>query len=419
MKYPFVPDGATVRTVSQVTDEVRKLLEQGFATVWVEGEISNLARPTSGHIYFTLKDANASLRAVLYRVQALRLPAGFEPRDGVEVVACGRVSVYAPRGEYQFMVDRLFPKGVGPAELALRQLKEKLFRAGYFDPKRKKPLPHYPRCVCLIASATGAAVRDLIEILGQRWPATRVVVRPSRVQGDGAGDEVAAAITQVNRWKAHRHIPVDVIIIGRGGGSVEDLGAFNQEVVAHAIYHSRIPVVSAIGHEIDVTVADLVADVRASTPSHAAELVVPDRIEMLDQVRGFSDRMYAAVQRRCELARRRLEELAKRRALRQPVDRLRDLERRLDECSGRLQRAMHVRGSRAKQVVESAAGRLETLSPLNVLARGYSLTRTETSPAFLRSAAQVQPGDRLVTVLQHGRVISRVELAEPEPDRHG
>src|SRR5262249_17152949 len=340
MKYPFVPDGATVRTVSQVTEEVRKRLEQGFASLWVEGEISNLARPTSGHIYFTLKDASASLKAVLYRTQALRLPAGFEPRDGVEVVAFGKVSVYAPRGEYQFMVDRLFPKGVGAAEIALRQLKDKLFRAGYFDPKRKKPLPRYPQCVCLIASATGAAVRDLIEILGQRWPATRVVVRPSRVQGESAADEVAAAIAQVNRWKAQRHIPVDVIIIGRGGGSVEDLWAFNQEIVAQAIFQSRIPIVSAIGHEVDVTVADLVADVRASTPSHAAELVVPDRIEMLDQIRGVSDRLYAAVQRRCEQGRRRLDELAQRRAMRQPLGRLRDLERRLDEWGGRLQRAI-------------------------------------------------------------------------------
>lgn len=419
MTYPFVPDGATVRTVSEVTDEVRKLLEQGFAALWVEGEISNLARPSSGHIYFTLKDANASLKAVLFRPQALRLPAGFEPRDGMDVVAYGRVSVYAPKGDYQLIVDRLFPKGLGAAEIALRQLKEKLFRLGYFDPKRKKPLPRYPRCVCLISSATGAAVRDLIQILGQRWPATRVVVRPSRVQGDGAADEVAAAIAQVNRWRAQRHIPVDVIIIGRGGGSVEDLWAFNQEVVAQAIFQSKVPIVSAIGHEVDVTVADLVADVRASTPSHAAELVVPDRIEMLDLVRGVSDRMYAAVQRRCELGRRRLDELAKRRALRQPLDRLHDLERRLDEWGGRLHRAMQVRLSRAKHAAESVAGRLESLSPLNVLARGYSLTRTESSPTFLRSAAQVQPGDRLVTVVQHGRIVSRVETTEPEPDRHG
>src|SRR5262245_22719586 len=196
-KYPFVPDGVAVHTVSQVTEEVRALLEKGFANIWVEGEITNLSRPTSGHVYLTLRDANACLKAVLYRAQALRMPAGLELHDGLEVVALGRVSVYAPRGDYQFLIDRLFPKGVGAAELALRQLREKLFKLGYFDPKRKKHLPRFPRSLCLIASATGAAVRDIIEILKQRWPATRVAVRPSRVQGEGAADEIAEAIEQV------------------------------------------------------------------------------------------------------------------------------------------------------------------------------------------------------------------------------
>jgi exodeoxyribonuclease VII large subunit len=259
----------------------------------------------------------------------------------------------------------------------------------------------------------------VIEILGQRWPATPVVVRPSRVQGDGAADEVAAAIKQVNGWKANRHIPVDVIIIGRGGGSIEDLWAFNHESVAHAIFQSKIPIVSAIGHEIDITIADLVADVRASTPSHAAELAVLDRIEMLDFVRGFGNRMLVAMQRQCESGRKRLDDLATRRVLRQPVDRLRESERRLDDWSDRLQRAVRLRLSRSKQATESVAGRLESLSPLNVLARGYSLTRTDTSPALLRSAAQVLPGDRLVTELQFGRILSRVESTEFEPDRHG
>jgi exodeoxyribonuclease VII large subunit len=419
MNYPFVPDGVAVHTVSQINDEVRKLLEQGFAAIWVEGEISNLARPPSGHIYFKLKDNNAVLSAVLLRSQGMRLAAGFEPRDGIKVVACGRISVYSPRGEYQFMVERLFPKGIGAMELALKQLKEKLQLRGYFDPKRKKPLPLYPRCICLIASPTGAAVRDMIEILGQRWPATPIVVRPSRVQGEGAAEDVAAAIIQINRVKANRRIPVDVIILGRGGGSVEDLWAFNQEIVADAIFRSKIPVVSAIGHEIDVTVADLVADVRASTPSHAAELIVPNRIEMLDQVREIGGRMLMATQRRCQQGRRRLDDLAGRRALRSPVDRLHDLERRLDDWGGRLTRAIRIRAVQAKQTLESAASRLETLSPLNVLARGYSLTRTESSPAILRSADQVQPGERIVTMLQHGQIISRVETIDLAPGRQG
>ena len=229
----------------------------------------------------------------------MRLPAGFEPKDGLEVVASGRVSVYAPRGDYQFMVEKMYPKGLGAAELALRQLREKLFRLGYFDPRRKKPLPKFPRSICLIASATGAAVRDLLEILGRRWPASRVAVRPSRVQGEGAAEEIAAAIQQINQWKARRQVQVDVIIIGRGGGSVEDLGAFNQEIVAQAIFQSKIPIVSAIGHEVDVTLADLVADVRAATPSHAAELVVPDRSELLAQVGALGERLHDTARRHC------------------------------------------------------------------------------------------------------------------------
>jgi exodeoxyribonuclease VII large subunit len=413
-KYPFVPDGVTVRTVSQVTDEVRALLEKGFATVWLEGEVTNVSRPTSGHVYLTLRDANAGLKSVLYRTQALRLPAGFELRDGVEVVAVGRVSVYAPKGDYQFLIDKMWPKGIGAAELALRQLREKLFKLGYFDPKRKRPLPRFPRSLCLIASATGAAVRDMIEILKQRWPATRVAVRPSRVQGDGAAEEIAAAIEQVNRWKDRRMVQVDAIIIGRGGGSVEDLSAFNHELVAKAIFLSKIPVISAIGHEVDTTLADLVADVRAATPSHAAELVVPHRLEILETVHDLRARMDEAMQRHLDLLGRRLNDLGRRRALRQPVDRLRELERRLDDQGERLKRAVKLRLERGKSDIEARAGKLESLSPLNVLARGYSLTRS--GAGLVRSSEQVRPGELIETRLQHGTIISRVETAVPETD---
>jgi exodeoxyribonuclease VII large subunit len=409
-KYPFVPEGMAVHTVSQVTDEVRALLEKGFANVWVEGEITNLSRPTSGHVYLTLRDANACLKSVMYRAQALRLPAGLELHDGLEVVALGRVSVYAPRGDYQFLIDRLFPKGLGAAELALRQLREKLFKLGYFDPKRKKRLPRFPRSLCLIASATGAAVRDIIEILKQRWPATKVAVRPSRVQGDGAAEEIAAAIEQINRWKDKRMVQVDAIIIGRGGGSVEDLGAFNTEVVTRAIYGSKIPVISAVGHEVDTTLADLVADVRAATPSHAAELVVPDRFEVLEDVHNLRERLNDVMQRQLEFYGQRLDDLAQRRVLRQPAERLRDMTRRLDEQGERLTRAARLRLERAQRDIEARAGRLESLSPLNVLARGYSLTRS--GAGLVRSADQVRPGEMLVTTVQHGTIISRVEGQE-------
>jgi exodeoxyribonuclease VII large subunit len=408
-QYPFVPEGTTIHSVAQITEQVKVLLEQGFSGVWIAGEIANLARPASGHIYFTLRDANASIRAVLFRGQALRLPAGFEPRDGTEVIVCGRLSVYAPRGDYQFVVEKMHPKGLGAAELALRELKEKLFKLGYFDTQRKKPLPRFPRTICLIASATGAAVRDMIEILGRRWPLAKVVVRPSLVQGEGAAEQIAQAIRDVNRWKERKLVQIDVLIIGRGGGSDEDLAAFNRENVAQAIYESRIPVVSAIGHEIDITIADLVADIRASTPSHAAELAVPDGLEILDSLRGLSDRLQDIIQRKLRLARRQLDDLATRRALRMPLDRLRDLERRLDEIMQRLQRSTDAQIANSGQTLAALSGRLEALSPLNVLSRGYSLTRKESGTELVRAADQVQPGDRVITRLNRGEIVSRVE----------
>jgi len=411
-QYPFLPAGATVCTVSQLTDQVRRTLEAGFDCVWVEGEISNLARPSSGHVYLTLKDAIASLRCVMYRGQAEQLPRGFRPRDGIEVVAFGRISVYPPRGEYQLLIDRMFPKGLGALELALQQLREKLAKLGYFDTTRKKPLPRFPRSICVIASATGAAVHDVLEILGQRWPAARVAVRPSRVQGDGAAEEIAATINQVNRWKALGRVQVDVIIIGRGGGSAEDLGAFNQESVAQAIYHSRIPIISAVGHEVDVTIADLVADVRASTPSHAAELATPDRIELLDLVRGLGERLHESTGRRFQFARRQLDELARRQPFMRPLDRVREPERKLDEWHDRLNGSARRRLENTQHSLQTIAARLDSLSPLNVLARGYSLTRAEHSPALLRSASDVKPGDRIVSVLQKGKITSRVESTE-------
>jgi exodeoxyribonuclease VII large subunit len=407
---PPVPAGVKVFSVGELTQEVKGVLEDGFASVWVAGEISNLSRPNSGHVYLTLKDAQASLRTVVYRGVALRLR--FDLRDGQEVVARGRINVYAPQGIYQLSVEEMHPRGVGAAELALRQLKEKLLRLGYFDPKRKRPLPLFPRQVALVTSATGAAVRDMLEVLARRWPVARVVVRPVRVQGDGAAGEIAAAIQLLNRLNAQGDLAVEVMIVGRGGGSLEDLWPFNEERVAQAIFDSRIPVVSAVGHEIDVTVADLVADKRAVTPTEAATIVAPDLGELLALLGDTRDRLEDAVRRRLDLLRSRLDELAGRRALRRPLDRLRDQERRLDELSERLHRAARLRQSAASDRLAALAARLETLSPLNVLARGYSLTRTADDGSLVRDAAQVRPGDRLRTVLARGAVVCQVEATE-------
>jgi exodeoxyribonuclease VII large subunit len=402
MPSAYLPDDVKVLSIGELTRSIKGVLEEGFASVWVSGEVSNLARPQSGHLYLTLKDSEAQLRAVIWRGVALRLR--YDPQDGMEVIARGRLSVYPPRGDYQLVIEELQPKGVGAAELALRQLREKLFRLGYFDPLRKRRLPAFPRRVAVVTSPTGAAVRDLVEIMGRRWPALEVWVCPVRVQGDGAAEEIAAAIRLVNHVGG-----VDVLIVGRGGGSTEDLGAFNTEGVAHAIFSSRVPVVSAVGHEIDLTIADLVADRRALTPSEAAELVTPDRAELREALRNLEEQLRALLGRRLELARDRLFDLAQRRAFRQPLERVRDGERRLDDWADRLRRVLRQTLERARDRLAAQAGRLETLSPLNVLARGYSLTRLEATQAVVRSPEQVRPGDRLVTHVQHGRVFSRVE----------
>lgn len=402
----ILPDNAKILSISDLTQAVKGMLEEGFPFVWVAGEISNLTRPSSGHMYLTLKDGGAQLRTVIWRSAVQRLRCDL--RDGMEVIAGGRLSVYPQRGDYQLLVDRLQPKGIGELELAFRQLREKLSGLGYFAPERKRPLPAFPRRVALVTSSAGAAVRDMLEILGRRWPALEVVICPVRVQGPGAASEIAEGIELLNRvhlagWR------IDVMIVGRGGGSLEDLWAFNEECVAQAIHASRIPVVSAVGHEVDLTIADLVADRRALTPSEAAELVAPNRVELLEWLNRTQLRIGDLMTGRLAQARRRLEELAQRRVFREPLERLHEQERKLDDWSQRLSRAVKQRLVLAREQLETRSARLEALSPLKVLARGYSLTSTETDGVLVRTPEQVRPGDRLVTRLQQGRIISRVE----------
>jgi exodeoxyribonuclease VII large subunit len=396
-----------VLSIGEFSRLVKELLEQAFPLAWVSGEVSNLGRPASGHVYFTLKDAQAQLRCVMFRGVASR--ARFELRDGLEVIVQGRVSVYLARGEYQLSVEEIRPKGIGALELAFRQLREKLSAEGLFEPGRKKPLPRFPRRIVLITSPTGAAVRDMLEILGRRWPLTEVWISPVRVQGDDAAAEIAAALRMVNRLTG-----IDAIIVGRGGGSLEDLWAFNEEVVARAIHASHIPVVSGVGHETDVTIADLVADVRALTPSEAAVRIVPNGVEFMEGLRHAGLRLKELLRQKAERAQARLDDLARHRCFRLPLERTRDEERMLDDLGDRLRRAGRQRLDRWQQQLESCAGRLEGLSPLNVLARGYSLTRKEADLAIVVDPLQVQPGERLVTQVKKGRIVSRVEES-PEP----
>ena len=394
-------------TVTALNTAVKARLEEHFPGVWVAGEVSNFVRASSGHLYFTLKDNQSAVRCCMWRAFAFRMR--FDPRNGMDVIVRGGLTVFPPRGDYQLIVEELQPKGIGAAELALRQLKEKLLQRGYFDPKRKRPLPRYPRRIGLIASPTGAAIRDMLEILARRWPLADAVVRPSRVQGDGAAEELAAAVRQLGGLHKLNRLPLDAIVLGRGGGSSEDLAAFNEEIVADAIHQCSVPVVSAVGHEIDVSIADLVADYRALTPSQAIAALCPDREELGDEMIDFADRLRDAMLHRVQLGRQRLDKLADRPAFRKPLDRIRDLEQRLDDTGRRLHRAVSHTIRRADDRLAGMADHLEGLSPLNVLKRGYSLTRSADGERLIRSADDVRPGDQLITRVDRGEIVSRVE----------
>jgi exodeoxyribonuclease VII large subunit len=385
--FQFDPAGDPSRpmlcTVSELTAQIKLVLEEGFAEVAVRAEVSNLARPRSGHIYLSLKDESAQIRAVLWKSEAQRLV--FELADGLAVRAWGRLAVYAPRGEYQLVIRRIEPEGIGALELAFRQTVARLAAEGLFDPARKRPLPRYPRLIVVVTSPTGAAVRDFLQVTGRRWRATEILIAPTRVQGAGAAAEVVAALALANRVEG-----ADLIILARGGGSLEDLWAFNEEAVARAIVDSRLPVVSAIGHEVDVTVADLAADRRALTPSEAGEICVPDAEEVRRDLDRLAQRLAYSSRLRLEDARNSLERLAEgaRRAISRDLDH-------------RRHRVAHLAAS------------LEALSPLAVLTRGYSLTFAADGTTLLRSAGAVRPGDLIQTRLAQGHILSRVEGTLP------
>lgn len=405
---PFASESAAapgVLSVSALTEQVKDLVEGAFPAVWVSGEISNFSRPQSGHCYFTLKDDTAQIRAVLWRTAAARLR--FEPEDGLDVICQGDVEVYAPRGTYQLVVRQMQPQGIGALELALRKLRERLAAEGLFDPARKRPLPRFPRTVALVTSPTGAAIRDFLEVLGRRWCGVHVLVVPVRVQGDGAGREIAEAIAAVNRFAR----PVDCLIVARGGGSLEDLWAFNEEVVVRAIHASAVPVMSAVGHEIDVTLSDLVADVRALTPSEAAERLAPVAAEIHAGLRMQQQRLVAALRGRAAAGRARVDALAGRRMFRRPLDMVHDRAQRLDELSQRASRAIRQRLGQSRQRLAAVAGQLEALSPLAILSRGYSLTLGEDG-ALVRDAGAVEPGDRIRSRLGRGALVSQVVSVE-------
>ena len=441
-----------ILTVSQLTAEIKSLLERNFEHLWVEGEISNLRIPSSGHFYCTLKDESAQIRAVMFRMQNRLLK--FQPEDGLQVVGYGRLTVYEPRGEYQLVLDHLEPKGLGALQLAFEQLKEKLSREGLFDPARKKPLPSLPQKIGIVTSPTGAAIRDILQIIDRRFANVHILLYPVRVQGAGAAQEIARAIDELGRYPG-----LDVMIVGRGGGSLEDLWAFNEEAVARAIYRSPVPIISAVGHEIDFTIADFVADLRAPTPSAAAELVIRNKTELVQNLGNLGWRLSQVVRALLESRRERLSSLIHR--LADPRKRLSDQRLHLEDFSSRLatsvlqglrqrserlwmkyqgliylhpgrraaelsQRLTQLRRRLAlagraslrshRQGVEVLAGRLQTLSPLAVLARGYSIARLLPARQIIREASLLKADDRVTVRVHRGEFTARVEKAGGEED---
>jgi exodeoxyribonuclease VII large subunit len=441
MELPF----RYILTVSELTQEIKNILDLKFSDIWIEGEISNLRIPPSGHIYFTLKDDFSQIRAVLFKMQARTLR--FVLQDGLHVVCRGRVSVYERRGEYQLILEEVEPKGIGALQLAFLQLKDRLEKEGLFDPAHKKPIPMIPQTIGIVTSPTGAVIRDMLHIIHRRFENIHILLHPVRVQGEGASLEIAKAIEDFNK-----RMNVDVIIVGRGGGSLEDLWSFNEEIVVRAIYHSKIPIVSAVGHETDYTISDFVADLRAPTPSAAAELVVRDKREIKNTLHYLEERLENQIlqtlqENRTNLShlkkmltdpRKKIEEyflraddlvnrfriltswilkrkrerslhLSERLSLQNPIQRVKNLRLAISEIGKRLGQTMRYSVEIQRQKVEGIFGKLGSLSPLSILQRGYSITRKFPSLQILRDAAYVKEGDKVEVRLHKGTLLCGVE----------
>ncbi len=445
MDTDFTPPERRIYTVTELTQKIKRFLEEAYPFVWVSGEISNLRIPVSGHYYFTLKDAGAQIRVVMFRAQNRNL--AFQPEDGMAVIAMGRLNVYEPRGVYQVIVEYLEPEGIGVLQLAFEQLRARLAQEGLFDEKRKRPLPFLPQKIAVVTSPTGAVVRDIIQVIDRRFPNVAVQIVPVRVQGEGAAQEIAEALQLLNQQD-----DVGVVIVARGGGSLEDLQAFNSEMVARAIFSSKVPVVSAVGHETDFTIADFTADLRAPTPSAAAEIIVPVKHELLRRIGEMRSALKVAIVQRLrfmaeqsvQLSRRlvhprkiivdyrlRLDDILARavqgfhRQLRENTDRLGMIRQRLVRCSpliliedlnillkhyhqtllSKMEFYLELRNT----TLRAAAGKLDALSPLAVLERGFSITRALPGHAIVKDVGHVELGQQVEVTVSRGEMVCRVE----------
>jgi len=389
-----------IYTVSQLNRQSRLLLESRFSTIWVEGEISNFKHHSSGHIYLTLKDESAQISAAFFSQYQRGLR--FELKDGLKVLAFCRVSVYEARGQYQLYIERVEPQGLGALQLAFQQLKERLAKEGLFDKERKRSIPRFPRTVGVITSPTGAAIHDILNVVNRRFCGTHVLLYPVKVQGEGAAEEIAAAIGTMNE-----HSEADVLIVGRGGGSLEDLWAFNEEPVARAIFGSQIPVISAVGHESDWTICDLVADLRAPTPSAAAELVVSSRLELEERLRGHKERLDFAMNGMFGRYQEELSNLVSSAAFRQPQYLLDQFTGRVDDLGRRMENRLTNFVDSKSQAFQGIMGRLNALNPLAILERGYSVSFNEKGD-IIKDVRQLSVGDTMQTRLHKGSLVSKI-----------
>lgn len=394
--------------IDQLNQRIKELLQGSIGQVWVSGELSDVVRPPSGHIYLTLKEHESQIRGVMWRSAAAKLD--FELENGQSVLVQGQLDVYSPRGTYQLVIRLIEPVGLGGLQLAFRQLHQRLSAEGLFATERKRPLPLLPQRIGIITSPSGAAIRDFLRALEQRWSAPQVVLIPARVQGAGASEELAQAIVAAHRLRPRP----EVLVVGRGGGSLEDLWAFNEEPLVRAVAASEIPVVSAVGHEIDVTLCDLAADVRALTPTDAAQRVMPDQRQLRQMLSGWHQRCHHQLRSRLDAAWQRVDWLAARPVIAQPLQSLAANRQQLLLLRQRADRSLVNWQASQRQMLAAVAGQLEALSPLATLARGYSLTRKAPDGPLLTSSDRLETGDLLLTQLAHGQLLSRIEQIMPD-----
>jgi exodeoxyribonuclease VII large subunit len=384
---PF-PETSQKLTVSQLTRDIKILLENSLPVIWLEGEISNFKHHSSGHMYFSLKDEDAQIPCVMWRGRNTNLY--FTPADGMKILALGQVTVYEKRGAYQFDIQQIQPAGVGELQRAFDRLKEKLKAEGLFDEEFKKPLPKFPERIGIVTSPTGAAIQDLLNVLGRRFPPAEIIFRPAKVQGEGAATDIARAIDEFNEFGA-----VDVLIVGRGGGSIEDLWAFNEEVVARAIFRSKIPIISAVGHEVDFCISDFVADMRAPTPSAAAELAVPNGTELNQKLVSSIERIYFRITEKIESHREQLKHLTQSYGFRRPVDLIHQYQQRLDELHLSLKKSIQHRLALDKERIKAFEKHLAALNPTAILARGYSICFVSETNEIVKNVSQLKPQDEV------------------------